>query len=140
MNLPAPPTDELGQLVDQIVELYRFGLRDGCRDDRKHKRYPLQTRVLVRVGPEDNDEFVTQLVGQSVDMSLLGLGVVTPFALDLGSMVTATFDLPSHPPRRVKMLAQVRNAVLEANGNYVLGLEFHQTLSAATTGKPAPQA
>ncbi len=129
-----PDSHEMVRLADQIEERYRHGLREGRLENRKFKRYKLATEVALAVADVHGVERGERLQGQSVNLSLLGMGLALDAPLELGVMVTVAFDMPSRPPRSVKMLAQVRNAVLTSDDRCVVGLHFHQTLSAATTG------
>lgn len=129
-----PRKEDLARLADEIEQRYRNGLRDGRRENRKFKRYQLSTPVRIALASIRGEERGDEITGQSVNLSLLGIGVAVDEPLDLGVMVTVAFDMPAHPPRSVKMLAQVRNLVPAPSGRYVVGIEFHQTLAAASTG------
>lgn len=129
-----PAAHDLTRLADRIEERYRNGLREGRRENRKFKRYQLVTPATLVAADIQGHEQGPAIRGQTVNLSLLGMGLALAQPLELGVMVTLSFDMPSLPPRSVKMLAQVRNAVLTSDDRYVVGLHFHQTLSAATTG------
>ncbi|HZZ43190.1 MAG TPA: PilZ domain-containing protein [Tepidisphaeraceae bacterium] len=127
MTPPPLPTDDVAALLASLEEA------EG-RERRRHPRTSTQNHTpatLRRSG--------SALIRVTIrDLSCSGAAVHTQSTMDVGEQVELTVEMPGKPPLRAN--CRVAACRLEADGRFVIGLEFLQISRAPSASSPAPQA
>jgi hypothetical protein len=109
-----------------MTEMQSAGVVQDNNDSRRHERLPVEAKVKYKVINRQAAEEVVgpglRPDGQSVNISMSGLAIATPVALNKGDFIKIEITLPGMP-RPSRSLAEVMWARIE-NGQYVSGIRF----------------